>query len=101
MVTMFGNSSDPKAYRTNISQLLEESDELQDNSSQLTATPSAEPVISQTSSGSSIPINYLVLSTQNSDDISLNAANDNGLPTVNMNAVAGSSENASLTSAFK
>lgn len=61
MVTMFGNNSDPKSYQTNISQLLEESEE------QSESTTSKE-----TSSGSncSIPLNDIA------------AANDNGLPVI-------------------
>jgi hypothetical protein len=64
MVTMFGNNlnynSDPKSYQTNISQLLEESEEVSDTTA------------SKESSGSncSIPLNDIA------------AANDNGLPVI-------------------
>jgi Rho GTPase-activating protein 19 len=84
MITMFGNnSSDPKAFQTNISQLLEESEEVPSESPHTSGSKE-----SSSSGGSSIPL------LMNTDDIA--AANDNGLPTVD------EAENQSgLSSAFK
>lgn len=83
MLTMFGNSE--KSYQTNISQLLEESE----NEEVEFAVPAP-----------SVPLSSLI--PQSSEAIantSLNAANDNGLPTV---AETGSSSSSgSLSSAFK
>lgn len=86
MITMFGNNSNPKAFQANISQLLEESEETPNDSSESHTTGSKE-----SSSGSSLPSVMMM----NDDDIA--AANDNGLPTVNENEDGGSG----LTSAFK
>lgn len=80
MITMFGNNSNPKAYQTNISQLLEESEDIPNDSSESHTTGSKE-----SSGGSLIPL-------MNNDDIA--AANDNGLPTEN-------DDGSGLTSAFK
>lgn len=104
MVTMFGNS-DPKSYQTNISQLLEESEDIlnESNKSATQSTPSTQStnkdMKSQSSSGSSIPIKLdgLKLLSQNSDDIS--SYNDNGLPVVTEASSLISSQ--SLSSAFK
>lgn len=65
MVTMFGNNSDPKSYQTNISQLLEESEEMPDSIQSELST-------SKESSGSScsIPLNDIA------------AANEHGLPVI-------------------
>lgn len=84
MITMFGNNSNPKAFQANISQLLEESEETPNESSESHTTGSKE-----SSSGSSIPSLMM-----NKEDIA--AANDNGLPTVNEEA-----RSSGLTSAFK
>lgn len=81
MITMFGNNSNPKSYQANISQLLEESEEVPNDSSESPSTGG-----SKESSGSNIPL------IMNNDDIA--AANDNGLPTVN-------EDGSGLTSAFK
>lgn len=64
MVTMFGNNSDPKSYQTNISQLLEESEEVPSESNQ------SESKESSSGSNCSIPLNDIA------------AANDNGLPVI-------------------
>jgi len=87
MLSLFGNSE--KSYQTNISQLLEESEEINQE----------EPASSQTQQ---VPMNNLNILSQNTEDISnasLNAANDNGLPTINENGSTNSS--GSLSSAFK
>lgn len=91
MLSMFGNSE--KSYQTNISQLLEESEEIPGNELD-------EEIASQ---ASTVPITNMNILSQNNDNISntsLNAANDNGLPTIAENGSTGSS-GSSLTSAFK
>lgn len=91
MLSMFGNPE--KSYQTNISQLLEESEEgPQENDSRQDDEFSSQ--------SNSVLTNNIV--SQASEDIantSLNAANDNGLPTVAENGSTNSS--GSLSSAFK
>jgi len=84
MLSLFGNSE--KSYQTNISQLLEESEEINQEE-----FPTQQ-----------VPMNNLNILSQNTEDISnasLNAANDNGLPTIAENGSTNSS--GSLSSAFK
>lgn len=84
MLSLFGNSE--KSYQTNISQLLEESEEINQEE-----FPTQQ-----------VPMNNLNILSQNTEDISnasLNAANDNGLPTIHENGSTNSS--GSLSSAFK
>lgn len=69
MISMFGNNSD-KTYQTNISQLLEETEEMPSESIQSESTTSKE---SSSGSCGSIPLNDIA------------AANDNGLPVVEDN----------------
>ena len=73
MISMFANNSDPKSYQANISQLLEEPEEIPSEPS----TPSA--------SETKIPLNDIA------------AANDNGLPSVANNEVY----SGGLSNAFK
>lgn len=88
MLSLFGNSE--KSYQTNISQLLEESEEIIQENEEF---PS--PTLP-------VPMNNLNILSQKNKDISnasLNAANDNGLPTIPEHG--SSSSSGSLSSAFK
>lgn len=84
MLAIFGNS-DPKSSQNNISQLLEESEEMLNESNELKPTTSAE-----------IPLF--------SDKNDIASANDNGLPVIDNNKMSngsGSSNSGSLSNAFR
>ena len=78
MLSLFGNSE----RQTNISQLLEESEEVIQENEEL-----------------AVPIKMLSKNNQDISNASLNAANDNGLPTIPEHGSSNSS--GSLSSAFK
>jgi hypothetical protein len=81
MLSLFGNSE----RQTNISQLLEESEEVIQENEEL--------------SSQAVPIKMLSKNNQDISNASLNAANDNGLPTIPEHGSSNSS--GSLSSAFK
>lgn len=91
MLAIFGNS-DPKSYQNNISELLEESGEIQaDNES---ATPQ---------SSGEIPLSLQLDNLPSMSESDMSSANDNGLPvveTVVSNGSNSSSTPESLSSAF-
>lgn len=100
MLALFGNS-DPKSYKNNISELLEESEEVQTESENQSdeLTP-----LSPQSSGE-IPLNNLQLNNLRSKSESdMSSANDNGLPVVETVVSTGSNSSStpeSLSSAFR
>lgn len=100
MLALFGNS-DPKSYKNNISELLEESEEIQTESENQSdeLTP-----LSPQSSGE-IPLNNLQLNNLRSKSESdMSSANDNGLPVVETVVSTGSNSSStpeSLSSAFR
>lgn len=102
MLALFGNS-DPKSYQNNISELLEESGEMQaeiDSQSQ----EDGKMLLTPQSSGE-IPLNNLQLDNLRSKSESdMSSANDNGLPVVETIVSNGSNTSStpdSLSSAFR
>lgn len=95
MLAIFGNS-DPKSYQSNISELLEEPEDMQTESDSNDVTP-------QTSS--EIPLNNIQLNhLRSKSESDISSANDNGLPvveTVDTRGSSSSSTSESFTSAFK
>lgn len=96
MLAIFGNS-DPKSYQNNISELLEESGEMQAENE----SPSASATLQ---SSGEIPLNSLQLENLPSmTDSNMSSANDNGLPVVETemsNRSNSSSSPESLSRAF-
>lgn len=100
MLAIFGNS-DPKSHN-NISELLEESGEMQ---AELDSQPKPEDQQLTPQSSGEIPLNNLQLNNLRSKSESdISSANDNGLPvveTVVSNGSNSSSTPDSLSSAFR
>lgn len=97
MLAIFGNS-DPKSYQNNISELLEESGEMQ---AEIDSQPDDEANLTPQSSGE-IPLNNLQINNLRSKSESdMSSANDNGLPVVGVDGSTSSSTPESLSSAFK
>lgn len=96
MLAIFGN--DPKSYQNNISQLLEESEEMQTESE----SHSDENDLTPQSSGE-VPLNNQQLNNLRSKSESdISSANDNGLPVIEpIISKSSSSDPESLTSAFR
>lgn len=98
MLAIFGNS-ELKSYQNNISELLEESEEMQTDSQQ-----DQKMLLTPQSSGE-IPLNNLQLDNLRSKSESdMSSANDNGLPVVERIASNGSNSSStpdSLSSAFR
>lgn len=99
MLALFGNP-DTRSYQSNISELLEESEDMltQDQSRSLDGQ-----VLTPQSSGD-VPLNSIQLNLISSNEDYMSAANDNGLPvveTIVSNASNSSSTPESLSSAFR
>lgn len=100
MLAIFGNS-DPKSYKNNISELLEESEEIQTE----TENQSDELTLLTPQSSGEIPLSNLQLNNLRSKSESdISSANDNGLPVVEAVVSNGSNSSStpeSLSSAFR
>lgn len=101
MLAIFGNS-DPKSYQNNISELLEESGEMQ---AEIDSLPEDKKLLLTPQSSGDIPLNSLQLDNLRSKSESdMSSANDNGLPVVETIVSNGSNSSStpdSLSSAFR